>query len=595
MPYSTSTIAHTIDRLNTSIFLPAIQRPYVWDDDQVVQLFDSLMKGYPISSFLLWKVAPENLTLWQMYRFAENFRYGDIHTEPVGGEGRDVSLVLDGQQRLTSLLIGLRGSFTLKVKGKRWDNPSAWQKKRLYLDLLVDPEQLEVDADGEEGIEAPYGFQFLANAPASGPTSLWMKVGQILECHDTNQFSLLKDQLLGQLPATANWVTRQTAARNIDRLYEMVWNDEIISTYTEHVQNYDRVLGIFVRANDGGTKLSPSDLMMSVLSSKWSDISAKEEIYNLVDTINTRLDRKNNINKDFIMKSCLVLSDLDPVYKVRNFNNKNLEIMRRNWPEIRTALVRTFRLINRLGIDRDTLTSTNALMPLVYYVFRHDLDLLAAQTPSNTKNISRIRKWLLSTLLLGVFSGHSDGTISTSRSALADAAKLSNDFPYQALNDAVSRQIKRPSYLTDDSISTLLDELRYSHSRIFLLLSLLYDDHNWGSTPHQIDHIVPSSRVNKRSLLAAGASSTQIDAMLAAVDRPGNLELLTASENAEKNDQSFEDWIRTRDPSFMDRHHIPDNESLWSILMLPTFVAERERILRQRLAALGTTHQEILN
>lgn len=586
MPYSTATIAETIDKLNVSLFLPAIQRPFVWEDDQVVQLFDSLMKGYPISSFLFWKVAPENNDNWQMYRFAENFRFGEIHTEPVGTEGRELSLVLDGQQRLTSMLIGLRGTFTVKAKGRRWDNPNAWQKKRLYIDLLVDPEQSSDNRNDEDDIEQPYGFQFLEKAATSGAASLWMKVGQILDCHDDNQFVTLKASILGQLPPSANWVARQTAERSLDRLYAMVWKDEIISSFTEHVQDYDRVLGIFVRANDGGTKLSPSDLMMAVLSSKWSDISAKEEIYNLVETVNNRLDRKNNVTKDFVMKACLVLSDLDPVYKVRNFNNKNLEIMRGDWTATKTAIVRTFRLINRFGIDRDTLTSVNALMPLAYYLKRHDLDLLAAQTPFNVQNAERIRRWLISSLLLGAFSGHSDGTIGAARGALVEAAQSSAEYPLDGLNEAISRTIKRPAFLTEESIDTLLDDLRYSHARMFLLLSLLYDDQNWGSTPHQIDHIIPTSRVNRRSLQAAGASSTQIDQMLAAVDRLGNLELLTVSENNEKTNQAFEDWIRTRDDGFFERHHIPPEESLWSILMLPRFVAEREGKIKQRLMSL---------
>lgn len=550
------------------------------------------MKGYPISSFLFWKVAPENKDNWQMYRFAENFRFGEVHTEPVGTEGRELSLVLDGQQRLTSMLIALRGTFTVKAKGKRWDNPNAWQKKRLYLDLLVDPEQLGSEVDAADDVEHPYGYQFLEKAPSSGPASLWIKVGQILDCQDAGQFDAMKAGLLAQLPSNANWVARQTAERNLDRLYAMVWKDEIISSFTETVQDYDRVLGIFIRANDGGTKLSPSDLMMAVLSSKWEDISAKEEIYNLVDTINTRLDRKNNISKDFVMKACLVLSDLDHVYKVRNFNNKNLEIMRRDWSATKLALVRTFRLINRFGIDRDTLTSANALLPIAYYLKRHDLDLLAAQTPFNVNNTERVRRWLLASLLLQAFSGQSDGTIAVARSALADEAHGSADFPLDALNEAISRKIKRPSYLTEENIDGLLDDLRYSHGRVFLLMSLLYDDQNWGSTPHQIDHIIPTSRVNRRALHAAGASSTQIDLMLASVDRPGNLELLTSSENNEKTNQHFEDWIRTRDDGFLTRHHIPDEESLWSIMMLPKFVAERERRIKQRLASLRTVHNE---
>ena len=328
MPYSSTTIAVTVDKINQEYFLPAIQRPFVWLPGQMVALFDSLMKGYPISSFLFWDVAPENEMNWQIYKFAENFRFGNVHNEIADTSGRKLTLVLDGQQRLTSMLIGLRGSFQVKAKGKRWDNPAAWQRKRLYIDLLVDPALIPDSEDTQDDIEHPYGFELFEHPPQSGATKLWIKVGDILNYPDPKRFAVFVDKTIERLPASKNWAVVETAKRNLQRLYQMIWVDNIVSYYTETNQDYDRVLGIFVRANDGGTKLSKSDLMLSMISSKWTDISAREEIYNFVDTLNSRLDRKNDVNKDFVMKACLVLSDLDHVYKVKNFTNHNLEVMR---------------------------------------------------------------------------------------------------------------------------------------------------------------------------------------------------------------------------------------------------------------------------
>jgi uncharacterized protein with ParB-like and HNH nuclease domain len=55
MHYSSETIATVLKRLNVNYFLPAIQREYVWNPDQIIQLFDSLMRNYPIGSFLFWE------------------------------------------------------------------------------------------------------------------------------------------------------------------------------------------------------------------------------------------------------------------------------------------------------------------------------------------------------------------------------------------------------------------------------------------------------------------------------------------------------------------------------------------------------------
>ena len=74
MAYQSDTIATVINRLNTQYFLPAIQREFVWQPEQIIQLFDSIMRGYPISSFLFWELKPENRDKWEIYKFIENFQ-----------------------------------------------------------------------------------------------------------------------------------------------------------------------------------------------------------------------------------------------------------------------------------------------------------------------------------------------------------------------------------------------------------------------------------------------------------------------------------------------------------------------------------------
>tara|TARA_R110000751_G_scaffold71441_12_gene145043 strand:+ start:10358 stop:12151 length:1794 start_codon:yes stop_codon:yes gene_type:complete len=585
MPYSSTTIAVTVDKINQEYFLPAIQRPFVWLPGQMVALFDSLMKGYPISSFLFWDVAPENEMNWQIYKFAENFRFGNVHNEIADTSGRKLTLVLDGQQRLTSMLIGLRGSFQVKAKGKRWDNPAAWQRKRLYIDLLVDPALIPDSEDTQDDIEHPYGFELFEHPPQSGATKLWIKVGDILNYPDPKRFAVFVDKTIERLPASKNWAVVETAKRNLQRLYQMIWVDNIVSYYTETNQDYDRVLGIFVRANDGGTKLSKSDLMLSMISSKWTDISAREEIYNFVDTLNSRLDRKNDVNKDFVMKACLVLSDLDHVYKVKNFTNHNLEVMRGNWTKIQLSLKRTFQLVNSFGIDRENLTSLNALLPIAYYLHKVDLDLLSASTPFSIANAERIRRWLIAALLNRVFGGTSDSTIGAARNAISASLRDTRDFPLAALNAALTRQIKRPSNLAGEALANVM-EIQYGNRQIFLLLSLLYENKGWGSINYQVDHIFPQSRLDRKFLMKNNVPMSKIEELQACTNRIGNLQLLVGAENLEKSDYSFEDWIRTRDSSFQEKHLLPDNEHLWSIMMLPKFVAERERLILQRLSAL---------
>lgn len=124
------------DGLNHNFFLPAFQREFVWQPDNVEALFDSLMRGYPIGTFLLWQVEAEHKTDWEAYSFVFDARRHSRGTRMPTAGVSPLYLVLDGQQRLSSLLIGLRGSYATKKKHKRWDNPDSWIQKHLYLDLL---------------------------------------------------------------------------------------------------------------------------------------------------------------------------------------------------------------------------------------------------------------------------------------------------------------------------------------------------------------------------------------------------------------------------------------------------------------------------
>ena len=583
MSYVSSTVGLTLDGINRTYFLPAIQRPYVWQPDQIVALFDSLLKGYPISSFLFWEIRPENRSDWEIYKFIENFRHGDTHNEIAEPDGRDVVLVLDGQQRLTSLLIGLRGTFTVRAKYRRRNSPDAWSKQRLFIDLLKDPSTEADDGEGED-LGVTYGLRFFEREPKSGAHELWMKLGRVLDCISDNAYDKLKDEILDSLPDTVTRADEKLVSRTLDRVYRTIWKDGVIAYYTEKDQSYDRVLDIFIRANDGGTKLSKSDLLLSMITSKWNGVSARQEIYDFVDHLNTGLDARNELDKDFVMKSCLVLSDLDQRYKVGNFTNSNLKLIQTNWTKIKRSLEATLILVNRFGIDRETLTSVNALLPIAYYLHKTGQGSLDGSTPSETANAKRIQRWLLGSLLNGVFGGSSDQTIGTARAIIQEALPAGQDFPYHALVHGLASR-GRLTKIDDNNIEGMLDTA-YGKRTCFLALSLLYDTDNWGSTQHQVDHIIPRSLADPERLISMNVPESQIQRVGDSVNRLGNLQLLLGRENLEKSNTPFAHWIETRDSEFLDRHLIPKKPELWGVTALPEFVEAREELIRKRLQLL---------
>ena len=273
MAYKSSTIAGVIRRLNRDYYLPAIQRPYVWTPEQIVRLFDSLLKGYPISSFLFWDIDPSKIERLDIYKFVEDFKFGDFHNEEAKINDQPLTLVLDGQQRLTSLLIGLRGSYKVKLKGRRWQNPDSWVRQNLYLYLMKDASDEEAESD------VSYGLSFFTSPPTAQDNAHWFPVSSIMQFVDKDQFDAYLENMLDTLEEKdVSRVDRKIVERNFKKLYDAIWVDESIAFFTETSRSLERVLDIFVRANEGGTKLSKSDLLLSTITTTWGDLNAREEI-----------------------------------------------------------------------------------------------------------------------------------------------------------------------------------------------------------------------------------------------------------------------------------------------------------------------------
>ena len=162
MAYDKMSIRDVIEEINSrKVYLPAIQRKYVWGDNQIVRLMDSIMLGYPIGTFLFWKVKKSviNKKEYSMYEFIKDYHDRDMYKNPsapqpfpIGSSDETIWSVLDGQQRLTSLYIALQGSMSRKLPNKRWKNDDAFPKKELYFDLHSE----KTDDD-----DISYEFKFL--------------------------------------------------------------------------------------------------------------------------------------------------------------------------------------------------------------------------------------------------------------------------------------------------------------------------------------------------------------------------------------------------------------------------------------------------
>jgi len=239
--------------------LPAIQREFVWSTYQIERLFDSLMQDYPISSFLFWKVDKENVENYDFYEFIRDYHQRDgTHNPKANVQGEEeVTAVLDGQQRLTSLYLALKGTYAYKLPNRRRDNDLAYPKRKCYLNLI----------QKSKNPDFKYYFIFLTQQEAAikDENNYWFPIGEILNLREPGDVSeYLSENVFDEYSKDA----RKFANSTLFKLHSVIHEKGSISYYKEKSQVLDKVLNIFIRINSGGTILSYSDLLLSIATAQ---------------------------------------------------------------------------------------------------------------------------------------------------------------------------------------------------------------------------------------------------------------------------------------------------------------------------------------
>ncbi len=574
------TIKEALDSIASHGYvLPAIQREFVWRPEQVCNLFDSVMQGYPFGEFMFWRVYAENSSQYRWYDFVREYHQRDNpHCPELGTiHGKPLTAVLDGQQRLTAFNIGLRGSMAIKLPYKWWNSSDAFPKRVLALDLLAPP-----DPD-EEG--SRYVFEFV-NEDRIGlnDTRLWFKVSDIMGFSTENP-----------APDMLDWVSEQgldterqrTAFRTLNRLHQAICVEPVVAYYEEKSQDIERVLNIFIRCNRGGTPLSYSNLLLSIAVSQWDTLDARSEVHGLVDDMN-KVRAGLLFNADFVLKAGLMLTDIASVgFKVENFTHENMAILEKNWPGIRQALLETVELVDSFGFDSRTIQATNSLLPIAYYLYKKGAprDFETSDRFLNDRKV--IRGWLTRSILKesGIWGSGLDTLLTALRGVIRNSGVP--EFPTRELRRVMAQRGKTLNFV-EEEIEDLAD-MRLGDRRIFPLLTMLFP-HLESRDGSDIDHVFPKSRFTSNRLKTASVADEQIEAFRDRCDRLANLQLLDRSVNNEKRATLPADWLDIHCPdsqarqNYCDRHLLGDVPR--EIKDFTGYYKTRRQKLRDRIAGL---------
>ena len=518
------TIKQAVDNIHNSRYLlPAIQREFVWRPHQIERLFDSLMRGYPIGSFLFWQVEPDTARNYNFYQFITHYDQRNPHNPVFAAPTSvpDLMAVLDGQQRLTALNVGLHGSGRWKLPRLWWNNSHAFPERRLYLNLLSPKMEDEEDL--------LYNFRLLRGREAKrrNDREHWYPVGDILDVKDSSD---LIEIVFEDLRLTET----KEPLKMLTRLHHVVHSDGIVSAYEEPDQNPERVLNIFVRTNSGGTTLSYSDMLLSMAVAQWDKVDARKEIHALVDEIRDA-GRGFSFNHDFVLKACLMLGDSESIrFKVENFRKSKIGSLQDQWDHIRKTITETVDLVSSFGYSGQSLTSASALLPIAYYLHHHRPSLGATDRRA-------IRYWLIRSLLKrGTWSSGVDNLLVAIRKAIR-ASPRGDGFPAPAIEAAMGARGKK--LIFDDEELQDLADASYG-GRAYSLLLLLYDFASVDEYQFHTDHVFPRALMTHGRLKEAGVDEEQIPEYRDRVNRLANLQLLVGSKNSAKGAKLPANWLR---------------------------------------------------
>lgn len=601
--------------------IPEFQRTWNWfEKGQVEDFFDSIYRGYPLPRFFMWKFDGLNGEIpVSLNKFSNDFNKRKASpTIPFEEDeyNDNVIAVCDGQQRLTSLIIGLQGL--------EYDN-SRTLRKYLYWDLLATAENRK-------------RFEFLDIAKVNDENRMlndgvrqfaWIKVKDYYDWANNPRYINPAGQqinlntndgekwtyLLG--PNKTNLSQNITVDQEIlfhGRLSSM-WRTICAQNYLDFIDlspsigdNLSEAVEFFLRINGKGKSLDPNQLLFALLAryleSNDNDINLKSDF----DTINSNFGKEGinqifntTISYQFILRVCLYLESDTILFKLSSFNQENCNNIINSWSNIKSALIKTIEYIGAMGIG-SCIKSLNSIIPVIFHFYKKGITNIGVQISSDENR--EILKYLINAQLSKVFGSHADNLLQHLKNNQKDLYDNENaTFSYNSL---LVNLPPDKNFNIEDKIESLLD-LEYGNPYVYPILNLLYG-FGVNNTRLDIDHIHPKSVCNQTEnilMFQHNCNQYAIINIKNNFNKLPNLQLLKSSCNQSRNNRLINQWIdqiiqsnnfvclfdKTNKTDFLASTFIiiPEEnqaENYLAISNFETFYEDRKQLMRDRLRAI---------
>lgn len=492
------------------LLLPEMQRSYVWDSTQVRDFFDSLYHQYPSGQLLVWET--DDLPYSRAPGIAG-----------VGSADRRPRLLLDGQQRLTSLAAVMLGK-PLRVR---------WRERPIDIVFNVFSEQFEV-----------------ASA-AHRTQARWVSLSKL--------FTQGAGPILRELQL-------DFGTPEGDLAYERLRALDNVRTYKYRVNvledlSYDEVTHIFVRINSGGTKLNSADLALAQISSRWRGVTEELDAFRLhVRDLGWDLD--NNILVRVLTAIVSNQSRLSQLFRGGR-QSLSIEELSAGWRRAKPALDQAIQfLIQNCGIDRLSMMPTYyVLVPLTVFFDRFGADVTVQQS-------RELQRWLYMALIWSRYTGATETNLDQ------DITALGKDKPIERMIQNIEDRVgRRP--VTERELQDQLNNSPYM--LLAYVLARRNTAQDWfngvaigARQPLEYHHIFPKRLLRERYDLRQDSRI---------VNQVANLAFLSAKANARILDTPPAEYLSHIEPARLRAQYVPLNPNLWALDRFEDFVLERRKAL----------------
>ncbi len=543
---------------NKNLLLPDIQREYCWDISEIERLFESIVDDYPVGSCIFWKTNKKTINEQKpsLYYFLRDFKQGESKNEKAPeaiNEDGDYYIVLDGQQRITSLNIALNGSYTYYKggRGHNRSNPKSWIKKELYYNLGY--------YEGKEEDDEKPSKRFIFLTEEESKNGNFYKIKGLLT-FDTNE-----DFLEWMISQNFNKESR----RELSTLYKRLNNSQengLIHYYCICENSYDNALDIFVRVNSTGRKLTKSDLLFSKLIDGWQN--GREKIETILATMNSKGDGFQ-FSRDYLMRLCLVLVDANTNLKINSLTETTTKQIQNNWELISASLDSMSSVLASIGICNEYLTSYNATMPLAYYIYK-------GGEIKDSKSKEEARKFLSVSLAKRLFGVASNDALNSTRKAFKDIDCKNTSFSLDLFSNIMLTG-GRTFTVSENDIDYWLDNYEKGPNT-YILLSLLYPNLKLNQVSFHQDHCHPYAGFETKTLKDLDLNEETIIKWQRKRNLLPNLQFLEGSENESKNKTPLKEWVKNGN----DFKYHPNGVSL-ELKDFDDFFEKRRKLIKDEL------------